>query len=415
MAQLLLPEPGRAAAEMFVRQNLAALTDPEIQGSPSLFGGAKAAQAALASFDVAGFAERFEEVTPHRKRGASGLSPYLRHGLLTTGEVWDRVDGGPAEDVEKFREQLLWHEYARHWYSRVGGLSRQGTHRELADVIGRWGGETIVADMACVEMLEEELVDEGWLVGRSRNWLASYWAAKDGAWRDSEDLFFRHLLDGSRAANRLGWQLSLGLTGGRPFKFSRWNVEKWAAGLCSTCDRVRDCPLEETPPELIYINSDVPLEVNAATDLLESAGPPAVERRSRPEAVWLTGESLGPTDPALLAYPSLPVIFIFDEPLLARLQLSSKRLVFMVETLVEIADTRRLEIWLGPPSVVLADRSVAVTFAPVPGFRTHAASIQPAAVHPWPWFIEPSTGSVSSFREWRRSVGASFPLSRPAA
>jgi len=36
--------------------------------------------------------------------------------------------------------------------------------------------------------------------------------------------------------------------------------------------------------------------------------------------VWLTAESLGDADPALAAHADLPAVFVFDEPLLARLR-----------------------------------------------------------------------------------------------
>ena len=60
---------------------------------------------------------------PHTSRGSSRLSPYIRHGLLTLREVWDRVADGPPDDVTKFRDELLWQEYARHLYARMGPRS----------------------------------------------------------------------------------------------------------------------------------------------------------------------------------------------------------------------------------------------------------------------------------------------------
>ena len=57
--------------------------------------------------------------------------------------------------------------------------------------------------------------------------------------RDGEDVFFRHLLDGSRAANRIGWQWTVGALTGKPYGFSRWQVEKRAPGLCDTCSFAR--------------------------------------------------------------------------------------------------------------------------------------------------------------------------------
>jgi len=54
------------------------------------------------------------------RRTASGLSPFIRHGLITLRRAWDHVAGGPGKDVEKFRDELMWEEYARHWYLRHG-------------------------------------------------------------------------------------------------------------------------------------------------------------------------------------------------------------------------------------------------------------------------------------------------------
>jgi deoxyribodipyrimidine photo-lyase len=120
--------------------------------------------------------------------------------------------------------------------------------------------------------------------------------------------------------------------------------------------------------------------------------------------VWITAESLGDRDPALSAHRQLPVLFVFDEPLLGSLRLSSKRFVFLTETLAELAVGRDLELLLGDPVEVLRDRALAVTFAPVPGFRRRAERLQPAEVHPWPWLRHPTSGPMGSFSAWRRAL-----------
>lgn len=56
--------------------------------------------------------------------------------------------------------------------------------------------------------------------------------------------------------------------------------------------------------------------------------------------VWLHGDSLSPTDPALLANPGAPAIFVFDEPFLSRAQLSFKRLQFLYECALEAIENR---------------------------------------------------------------------------
>ena len=89
-----------------------------------------------------------------------------------------------------------------------------------------------------MRFVTDELHRDGWLVNQTRMWLASQWAVRAGAdWRAGEDAMFTHLLDGSRAANRLGWQWTVGTGSGKPYGFSRWQVEKRAPaavpGLCA--------------------------------------------------------------------------------------------------------------------------------------------------------------------------------------
>jgi deoxyribodipyrimidine photo-lyase len=85
--------------------------------------------------------------------------------------------------------------------------------------------------------------------------------------------------------------------------------------------------------------------------------------------------------------------------------LSSKRLVFLTETLAELAVEHDLEVSLGDPVEVLGNRAPAVTFAPVPGFRRRADRLRLAEVHPWPWSHRPTSGPISSFSAWCRSLG----------
>ena len=119
--------------------------------------------------------------------------------------------------------------------------------------------------------------------------------------------------------------------------------------------------------------------------------------------MWLTAESLGDADPALAAHPDRPVVFVFDEPLLARLRLSGLRLVFLAECLADLAQRRPVEVHRGDPVAVLAGRPLAVTHTPVPGFAVRAARLDVVALHPWPWLRRPAGGSVASFTAWVRN------------
>ena len=404
---LPVPDPGRDASESFVAAHLVGLFCDEAVGSGRFRGGQDAADGALQAYDVTGYAGRRNHVLPVERRGASGLSPYIRHGLLPLRQVWDHVEGGPARDVRKFRDELMWQEFARHWYARLGTRTRHGIRRDLESRGDRHDMDGWDRTMACMESTVGELERDGWLVNQTRMWLSSDWAVRDERrWQDGEDVFFTHLLDGSRAANRLGWQWTTGVGSSKHYGFSRWQVEKRAPELCRSCALRESCPIEQWPDDPDFVAVERPAAVTRPGDAaLERVGPSAVESATAPaDAVWLTAESLGSDDPALTAHPDLPAVFTFDRVLLERLQLSAKRLVFLVETLAEIATHRSLEVYLGDPATALDGRGVAVTHAPVPGFTTRSRHVDIVERHPWPWLATPSESSVSSFSAWRRSV-----------
>ena len=404
MPEIATPE--RDSEAEWVRRHLGEILRDEVAPSP-IAGGQRAADEALAAFHVRGYAARRNEVWPVDRRGASGLSPYIRHGLLTLPRVWEHVEGGPARDVESFRDELLWQEYARHLYARLG----DATQRSLRYAVEERGAPYDWPEgMACVDLATDELRRTGWLTNQTRMWLASQWTVRDrGGWRDGEDAFFRHLLDGSRAANRVGWQWTVGALTGKPYGFSRWQVEKRAPGLCSGCALARNCPIQDWPPE------DPPEQrsyadprVRRDPDLAWTSGTAAIgdATGTDPEMVWLTAESLGDDDPALRAHPDLPVTFVWDLPLLQRLRLSAKRLVFLAQCLADLAERRHLVVRVGAPAEELAGIPLAATFAPVPGWQRISGDLDLARVHPWPWLVPPHDGPVTSFTAWRRRARA---------
>jgi deoxyribodipyrimidine photo-lyase len=364
-------------------------------------GGQTAADTALATLDVTGYARSRSTVLPESRRGASRLSPYIRHGLLSLPEVWDAVGDAPSNDKRRFRDELMWQEYARHLYARVGTGTREALRYAPPHPASPpdW-----VDEMACTSWLRDELEGNGWLVNQTRMWWASHWTVRHGRdWREGEDDFFRHLLDGSRAANRLGWQWTVGAGTGKPYGFSRWQVEKRAPQLCRSCPLRDACPIQDWPdaergPKV----EDSPL--TSPADGSVAAGPDAPVVEGTPEAVWLTAESLGDSDPALDAHPDLPVVFVYDEPLLASLRLSGKRLVFLAESLADLAGRREVDVRLGRVADELDGRAVAVTHAPVPGFTSRSAAVDVAELHPWPWLARPAAQRLTSFSAWRKGV-----------
>jgi deoxyribodipyrimidine photo-lyase len=368
-------------------------------GLSSIPGGQEAADAALAALDITGYAKNRSEVLPKGRRGATVLSPYIRHNLLTLEQVYKAVSKAPYQDREKFRDELFWQEYARHLYARVGTRLFQNLR---FDADWNTEGDGWNRDMSCVDSVVTELETDGWLVNQTRMWLASHWSVRnDRGWLHGQERMHRELIDGSRAANLLGWQWTVGAGTGKPYGFARWQVEKRAPGLCKSCPLRASCPIENFPEEKAprQLERDPMLDSDPNPRL--TAGPLEPLRVRPAGKVLLTIDSLGDADPALVANPDLGVVFVFNGPALKKLQLSSRRLGFYLQTLQDLSTRKAVEVYLGDPYEFANDQDVAVTFAPVPSFKKFKKL---AEVHPYPWLRLPHAGSVRSFSSWRQKL-----------
>lgn len=364
----------------------------------SIRGGQSAADAALANLDIRRYASDRSEVLPLGRRGATVLSPYIRHNLLTLREVWDAVEDAPAKDREKYRDELLWQEYARHLYARIGTDFFQNLRFEQNR---ETPGDGWNRDMACIDLVVTELEEDGWLVNQTRMWLASHWTVRNGkGWLNGQERMYQNLLDGSRAANLLGWQWTVG-SAGKPYGFARWQVEKRAPGLCFKCPLKKNCPIQNFPDETQPTAVEKLDLLGRDPNLEQTIGPFTVVNNQEPQAVLLTIDSLGDADPALAANPELPVVFVFNRQALQKLQLSAKRIHFYLETLQDLAKRRNLTVYLGDPYQFAKDNAVALTYAPVPSFAKFDAVAQ---LHPYPWLRRPHAGNIQSFSAWRQKI-----------
>ena len=364
----------------------------------SIPGGQSAANQALEELDITRYASDRSEVLPRDRRGATVLSPYIRHNLLTLSQVWDAVEDAPYKDREKYRDELLWQEYARHLYARIGKEFFYNLRFEQ-----QWDtpGDGWNREMHCIDQVVSELETDGWLVNQTRMWLASHWTVRNGAgWINGQERMYRHLIDGSRAANLLGWQWTVG-SAGKPYGFARWQVEKRAPGFCFKCPLKKNCPIQEFPEE----RDLAPLEkldlLSQDPNLEQTAGPSSVLTNAVPTEVLLTIDSMGDADPALVANPDLPVVFVFNQLALEKLKLSAKRIHFYLETLQDLSQRRDLRVYMGSPYEYAKQHPVAVTYAPVPSFAKFESVAQ---LHPFLWLRKPHAGNVQSFSAWRQKI-----------
>ena len=361
-------------------------------------GGQSTADEYLANLDINGYSKKRNNVYPESKRGSSYLSPYIRHGLLGLREVWNAVDDFPYEDRTKFRDELLWQEFSRHLYAIMGKKMQKMLNYSMEN-----NNKHVNSDeMNCIQTIENELVKTGYMVNQTRMWLSSHRSFRsENSWRVYEDYMFKHLVDGSRFANRLGWQWVMGGQTGKLYGFAQSQVKNRAPKLCQECTLQYNCPIQTWPDETIY----QPISQNLDFEIAERFGPTnIIDSGEQPEVVWLTGESLGDDDPALKNNSELPVVFVFDELLLSKLKLSSKRINFLLDTLREISHKKDLSVFIDDPKFILKEQKFAVTYACVPKYRDITSLIKPTTEFPSRRLAEPISFYPKSYSSWKKKI-----------
>jgi deoxyribodipyrimidine photo-lyase len=157
--------------------------------------------------------------------GTSGLSPYLRFGMLSTRQaVISALDARlSAGDVQSRRgadiwlNELIWREFYMSilfHFPRVIKRSFRPVYENIPwrndrDHFAAWcKGRT---GYPVVDAAMRQLLKLGWMHNRARMIVASF-LVKDLLidWRWGERWFMRHLIDGDPAANNGGWQWTAG-------------------------------------------------------------------------------------------------------------------------------------------------------------------------------------------------------------
>ena len=231
---------------------------PESSGPISpIRGGRDAAEQLLKKMD----AKRYTRSRNHLNGAVTGLSPYIRHGVLSLAQVRDAVFQGISnrDDGKKLINELGWRDFWQRMWNDLGdridddqeefktGHSASSYSQKLpADIRDGCTG------LACMDGFREELVSTGWLHNHARMWMAAWivhWRRVH--WKAGADWFLEHLLDGDPASNHLSWQWIASTFSHKPYFFNRDNLERYSGGrFCKTCARASDCPFDASYEQL---------------------------------------------------------------------------------------------------------------------------------------------------------------------
>ena len=187
-------------------------------------------------------------------RGVSGLSPYLRHRLLTEREVVQTVlNRHSAQASEKFVQEVFWRLYWKGWlerrpsiwanYRECAARARDAMDGDLAARVA--AAEAGRTGIDCFDAWARELTDSGYLHNHARMWAASIWIfTLRLPWELGADWFLRHLLDGDPASNTLGWRWVAGLqTRGKNYVAGASNIARYTEGRFNPAGTLDEAPL----------------------------------------------------------------------------------------------------------------------------------------------------------------------------
>ena len=366
---------------------------------PLIRGGQSNADLALHNLDISNYAKLRNNVYPKSKRGSSYLSAYIRHGLIDLKEAWKYVEKFKYEDKTKYRDELLWQEFSRHLYAIVGKKSQNYLNYSINSINSK---NTNTEKMNCINTVKKELEETGYMVNQTRMWFASHFSIRDsGDWNNYENYMFKHLVDGSRFANRLGWHWVMGSQTGKVYGFSKFQVQKRAKKLCDECDLNFNCPINDWPESIEITKKNI----DVVTDVYKNFGPQEIKTNNKnPDFVWITAESLGDDDPSMKYFSNLPVVFIFDKKLLNSLKISTKRINFLLDCLKEISLKRDLTVVIDDPLIYLKNKLFASTFAPVPKYKKITKINKPLYEFPAQRLVQPIEFYPNSFSSWKKRI-----------
>ena len=186
----------------------------------------------------------------------SGLSPWLRHRLLSEEETIAAALAahGPAR-AGKFVQEVLWRTYWKGWLEQRPS-AWQDYRAAVAEALPRAADEVAAVaagrtGIACMDAWARELVETGYLHNHARMWFASIWCfTLRLPWHLGVDLFLRHLLDADAASNTLSWRWVAGLqTRGKHYVARAENIARYTGGRFNPVGELDEAPTPLQPGE----------------------------------------------------------------------------------------------------------------------------------------------------------------------
>lgn len=220
-------------------------------------GGPGAAEERMALVDPVAYGK----TRNHYGGAVTGLSAYLRYGVLDLAETMRRVKtlvGSPHQGF-KLLQELAWRDYWRRVLDDIGNdiwhdQEPWKTGYNADDYADELPADFLAADTGIdfVDGVVEELHTTGHLHNQARMKIAAYvihW--RRVKWQAGARWMLSHLLDADLASNNLSWQWVASTFASKPYIFNQENLQKATAGTYRGIDaRTGDSPFAGSYDEL---------------------------------------------------------------------------------------------------------------------------------------------------------------------
>lgn len=199
--------------------------EPRLPAEIPFQAGEKEAQCRLSVFTESVVFRYQEDRNRMDLDGTSGLSPYLRFGMLSARQAAaaarqvqaQAVDGPSRRGAETWLNELIWREFyiaILYHFPHVRQTAFRSALRNLPWINSSEDYDAWTQSQTgypVVDAAMRQLTTTGWMHNRARMISASF-LVKDLLvdWRWGERWFMQHLVDGDPAANNGGWQWSAG-------------------------------------------------------------------------------------------------------------------------------------------------------------------------------------------------------------
>lgn len=196
--------------------------------------------------------QRLEAFSPHAGRAyarsrnydregafaaVSGLSPYLRHRLISEIDVLGAVlKHNSLHEAMPFVQEVFWRGYFKGWLEQHPSV--WATYQsDLAEALqdpprGFYNAVSGCTGIECFDYWVQQLLEVGYLHNHARMWFASIWIfTLQLPWQMGADFFLRHLADADPASNTLSWRWVAGLhTKGKHYLATAENIARFTDG-----------------------------------------------------------------------------------------------------------------------------------------------------------------------------------------